>query len=114
METPTQSPKAPIAGKIAVVVIVALIAAGTAFWAVTDHVGEKGINPKIVKKMAKEYEKKVCLVHLKTKRACKQHIGRNHRECMNDSIERPEKGELIYNKQKYEGCMEQRRVAQSS
>lgn len=99
--------------KIVVSLSVALIIGGTLAWVTTDQIGQKGINPKKVKEMAKAYEKEICLKHLKTKRACKQHIGRNHRVCMKRSIERPKDRELIYNSQTYNQCMEDRRIKQS-
>ncbi|MEM1348317.1 MAG: hypothetical protein AAGI01_07180 [Myxococcota bacterium] len=99
-------------GKAIVILSVALIVLGSLSWTAWDLFGTQGLNPKQVKEMAKAYETE-CVEVLGTKRACKQHIGRWHRTCLPDGIDRAGPDEeprpLRYDADAYAACMRSHR-----
>jgi hypothetical protein len=92
-------------GRIAVVVMVALIVGGTGAWVAWDQLGASGIDPQQAKVLAMTYEAE-CVAASKDLRACKRHIGRRHRECMKQGGVVREPGKPVaYDQEAYSACL---------
>jgi len=116
-ESSNVTPRAPDegrGGKIIVILSVVLIVLGSLAWTAWDLFGTEGLDPKRIKEMAKTYEEE-CVEVLGTKKACKRHIGRWHRTCLPEGVDRAGPGEeprpLRYDDEAYATCMRAKRDA---
>jgi len=101
-------------GRAVVILSVVLIIVGSLAWTAWDLFGTEGLDPKRIKEMAKTYEEE-CVEVLGTKRACKRHIGRWHRTCLPEGVDRAGPDEeprpLRYDDDAYAACMRSKREA---
>ncbi len=93
--------------KVFVILTVVCILIGVIAWNAFDYLEHEGLDPKKIKAMANEYDGE-CYALTKDEKACKRHIGMHHRECLKDSVVRPEPGSgdpVVYDHTAYAECM---------
>jgi hypothetical protein len=97
--------------KIALFAIVAIIVAGTGFWyLLTVWASDTPVGPETAKQFAKDFERE-CFLKLEDEQQCRTLIGKHHRDCLFDNIERVESGtgdnggNVVHDRNGYMTCM---------
>lgn len=99
-----------IDSRVFVVALVVMILGATAAWNSWDLLGTQGFDPKVIKKMASDYDGE-CYRETKDERGCKRHIGRRHRACMEVGIVRTKGEPISYDYPAYRACLLEHREA---
>ena len=105
-----ESSENTLKSKITFFAVIAVIVAGTSFWYFLTLWAAEPVGPEIAKSFAEEFERE-CFLAVQDEEQCRKLIGRNHRECLFDNIEKvapgtgDDGGDVEHDRKGYLACM---------
>lgn len=106
----SEAPKNHRTSNLWVLLIIAIIIGGTAFWFFFTRWSAEPVGPTIAKEFAEDFEKE-CFLELQNQTECRKLVGQNHRACLFDNIERVTRGtgdnggDIAHDRDGYLSCM---------